>query len=128
MGAVAMFLAIICYIVFIPRFGVGGVVIGFTVHEITHALFYYIYFLPKKFGINTAAVFSKAVLPVWILFGGVSFFASMLLKTPMHSALGSICMKTIICIIVFFVIIWSLLFSKEDKCFVHSFLNKKHKN
>ncbi len=126
MGAVAMCLALICYLVFIPRFGVGGVVIGFAVHELTHTLFYYIYFLPRKFSVNTRQVFSKAVLPAWLYLGGICCLFCFI-KIPISSVIVSLGIKTVIATIVFLAIIWFLLFGKDDKVFICSIINRKRR-
>lgn len=125
MGAIAMCLALICYFVFIPIYGVGGVVIGFTVHELTHTVFYYLYFLPQKFNIDTIKVFIKAVFPVWLLFGGVCYFLSKIVNMTCNSLYLSIGLRSLVCIIAFVIIIWCLLLSREDKNFIASIIKRK---
>lgn len=127
MGALAMVLALLSYLIFIPIYGVGGVVIGFTVHELTHTLFYYIYFIPKKFGVNTYAIFTKAVLPVWLIMGIVGVAVFMLWNNHEWSDLTNVTIKTCICGLLFIMMIWYLLFNKSDKAFVLSLLGNRFK-
>lgn len=123
MGAVAMCLALICYYIFIPIYGVGGVVIGFSVHELTHTLFYYVYFIPKKFCINTCAIFLKGVLPVWLLMGGISLVVYYLFDSCWPVLISSIT-KTCICGVLFVMSTWFIIFNKSDKSFALSIIRK----
>ena len=125
MGAVAMSIALICYYFFIPIYGVGGVVIGFAAHEIIHTLFYYVFFLPKKFGLNTARFFFSVVMPVWLTFGVVCIFSRFLEMCEIYSIIETICLKTAICCIIFSSIIWLCFFNKEDKSFIISFFKRR---
>lgn len=126
MGAVAMCLALICYVTLIPRYGVGGVVIGFTVHELTHALFYYFYFLPRKFRIDTKTVFLRAVLPVWLGLG----IAGIIVYYGFHffslDTLTNVILKTLVCLALIIPVIWKMLFDDNDRAFVLSFIQRRH--
>lgn len=115
MGAIAMIFAISGYILFVPKYGVGGVVIGFIIHELTHTLFYYLYFLPKKFQINTKYIFSHSVLPVWLVLGGAYIIVSLLFKNINASVLESVIIKVGILGLVMLVLIWWILLNKNDK-------------
>ena len=125
MGAVAMCLALACYVIFIPVFGVGGIVIGFAVHELTHTLFYYIYFLPRKFNINTGRVFFNGVIPVWILFAALGFMVSHFVKYFSDSMIVSVCMNVFCCLIAFLISTWFILFGKRDRDFAMDIISKK---
>lgn len=127
MGAIAMILAIISYILFVPIYGVGGVVIGFTIHELTHTLFYYLYFFPIKFKINTRSIFINSVLPVWIVLGVACVLLSFLLPNLHISILLLAILKVMIIGIVMFILIWFVLLNKKDKKLILSILsyNKK---
>lgn len=127
MGAVAMCLALICYVIFIPIYGVGGVVIGFSVHELTHTLFYYVYFIPRKFGINTGQIFFKAVLPVWLLMFSVVVVVYSLFSMFNMPVLMTAIVKTCICSLTFVVIVWFLLFNTNDKSIALSFIKRNKK-
>lgn len=124
MGAIAMTVAFVCYIVLIPIYGVGGVVIGFTVHELTHALFYYAYFMPKKFNVNTWKLFSLEVFPSWLMLGLASIVVFYLFQSFSSHAILSASIKTLTCLVLFFIIIWFILFNKNDRDFVLSFVKR----
>ena len=124
MGFVAMILALICYFVFTPKYGVGGVVIGFVVHEVVHTLFYYVYFLPKRFHVNTLHIFLKSVLPVWIAFGGVTIGVYFLVRHCAFSTIMSITIKDVILGVSFLCVTWFVLLDRKDKTFLFSFINK----
>jgi O-antigen/teichoic acid export membrane protein len=115
MGAIAMILAIIAYIIYVPKYGVGGVVIGFIIHELTHTLFYYLYFLPKKFKIETTTVFFHSVLPVWLVLGGASALLVFASSTINISIWLLTTLKMCIMGIVTLILSWYILLNKKDK-------------
>lgn len=125
MGAVAMCLALACYFVFIPIYGVGGVVIGFAAHELTHTLFYYSYFLPRKFKINTREVFLKGVLPVWVVLSLMGVVVNYAFTAVTASTLIMVISKTVCCGILYLVVVWFILFNRRDRGFVLGFVTKK---
>ena len=125
MGAVAMCIALACYIIFIPKYGVGGVVIGFTAHELTHALFYYVYFLPQKFSIDTFKIFFKGVLPSWLVLGGVGMAVCYAVSYLNCSTIANVAIKIGICGIAYIIMIWFILFTKEDRFFTIDIIKKK---
>ncbi len=125
MSAVAMCFALVCYYIFIPIYGVGGVVIGFSAHELTHTLFYYAYFIPKKFSINTSAIFIKGVFPVWLTMGLIVLVVYYLIDKFDCSVLMSAILKTCICGFAFVITTWFILFNKNDKAFALSIIRKK---
>jgi len=53
--------------ILIPRFGVGGTVIGYGIYLIIQLLFYYFYYWPVIMDINSSRVFFKCFLPSVIL-------------------------------------------------------------
>jgi O-antigen/teichoic acid export membrane protein len=120
MGAIAMIVAITGYIIFVPKYGVGGVVIGFTIHEMIHTLFYYLYFLPNKFQINTKYVFSHSVFPVWVVLGGVCGIFFLILSnidTSIPIWLSAI-IKCCLLGVVMLIFVWFVLLNKNDKKFL----------
>lgn len=129
MGAVAMCLAIAAYIVFIPRFGVGGVVIGFLIHELTHTLFYYIYFFPVRLHVPSGQVFLKSVLPCWVTYLAIGIVVYLLCNLIVVTPLWSVVLKTIVCGSLLFFVVWFILLSESDRLLLRSFLvpgaNKK---
>ena len=123
MGAIAMVAALVCYLIFIPVFGVGGVVIGFAIHELIHTLFYNVYFLPRKFQIDTLNIFFKSVLPFWIL--GLSIGCIVILcgsKINMHS-LVVIILKSIAFITCYAYIILKYFINKTE---IHKIIHLLH--
>lgn len=115
MGAIAMIFAVVAYVIFVPIYGVGGVVIGFAVHEIIHTLFYYLYFLPSKFKINTKFVFFRSVLPVWILLGGACFIICLLSKNLDTSVWISLIIKLSSLGVIMLTLVWFVLLGKTHK-------------
>ena len=126
MGAIAMCLALTCYAIFVPVYGVGGIVIGFAAHELTHTLFYYIYFLPRKFSINTRKVFFNGVIPAWVLFAALGFMVNHVVKYFSDSMIASICMNIICCLIIFLISTWFILLGKSDRDFAMNIISKKN--
>lgn len=127
MGAVAMLLAIAAYVIFIPRYGVGGVVIGFLIHELVHTLFYYFYFFPVRLHVHSGQIFLKSVLPCWIacLIVGVAVYKlGSLLSLP---SLWSLLLKTLISCCSLLPLIWFFIFSDSDKNLILSSSLKKIK-
>ena len=59
----------------IPKFDLGGVVIAFVVYSVIQIGFYYIYYWPRKMGINSWRVFSRDFIP-FVLAGIAAFFAA----------------------------------------------------
>lgn len=122
MGGLAMIMAIIAYLIFVPIYGVGGVVIGFTIHELTHTIFYYSYFLPKKFQIDSRSIFFKSIFPTWIILGGTCFTVRYLLKDIHCSIFISAISKMTVLALLMIMLIWFILLNKEDKKIILKFL------
>ena len=125
MGAIAMIVALLFYVTLIPKYGVGGVVIGFTAHEIIHTLFYYVFFLPRKFGLDTFRVFLKSVFPSWMWLGVTAIVIYSIITILDLSVLTSVIIKTSLCGIIFLPTIWLVIFNSKDRSFVLSLLKKK---
>lgn len=126
MGFVAMCLAMFCYFWLTPKFGVGGVVIGFIVHELTHTLFYYFYFIPHKFQINTLSIFLRSILPAWIGIGLICVMCRLFLSDldlPYYLVLA---LKVIVFIILFSLFACTFI-SKEEKCVAVSMIRNYNK-
>lgn len=127
MGFFAMCAAFAVYFVCVPIFGVGGVVMGFTAHEVIHTLFYYLYFLPKRFHIDTRAVFTHSVLPVWVVLAVVLFLSIFIGQFIGTSALLSAIVKCVLFICIAIPSIWFIVLNNEDRLFVKSKLNFRKK-
>lgn len=124
MGFVAMCVAFAVYFICVPRFGVGGVVMGFTAHEIIHTLFYYIYFLPKRFQIDTKKVFTYSVMPVWLALGVITFCVLFVGNCFHWGAWVNALSKGLLYLIIAIPSIWFLLFNKDDRSFVLSMIKR----
>lgn len=127
MGFCAMTVAIITYFALIPRYGVGGCVIGFTLHELIHTIFYYAYFMPVKFRINTFKIFRNSVLPIWITYLIICIATAHGLTGIAGSELGDIIIKGSVFSIIAVSMTWFVLLNHNDKSMILSHLpfNKK---
>lgn len=125
MGFCAMVVAFIAYFMLIPYFGVGGVIIGFALHELIHTLFYYLYFMPTKCKVNALPIFFKSVLPVWILLGTESFLLLVLWNLSSFSGLSLIILKTISACFLFFSTIWTFFLNRQNRAFVITTLKNR---
>lgn len=115
MSAIAMLIAIISYCIFIPLCGVGGVVIGFLLHEFIHTVFYYVYFLPKRCKVNTSRIFIKSVLPIWLFYGLVCLILVFAFEhSGMNQILSAITKELIFAIAI---LVYTIVFAlgKNDK-------------
>lgn len=118
MGAIAMVIASIIYLLFIPQIGVGGVVIGFAVHEIIHMVFYFCIYIPKHFKLNTTKIFVRDILPVWIVGVFTIFIISLLTNNNTISPLLLVLIKSVIFVLVYLAILDSIYhFRKQINIF-----------
>ena len=125
MGCIAMLLAITAYLFFIPRFGVGGVVIGFLVHELVHTLFYYLYFFPERLNIPSGRIFLKSILPGWVSCFSVGIVVYIMCSFLSQPPINALIVKTVLCLVLLMVIIWNVLLSKRDKEFIISLVKMR---
>ena len=127
MGFIAMSVAFIIYFVLIPKYGVGGCVIGFTLHELIHTVFYYVYFFPVKFHINSLRIFSKSVLPVWITYLAICIATAYGLSGIVDSDLIAAIIKGAVFGVAAIIATWFILLNRKDKDMILSHLpfNKK---
>ncbi len=126
MGAFAMFMALTCYIIYVPRFGIGGVIIGFVIHELIHTLFYYLYFIPKKFQIDTKDVFLSSVARVWTTLGGVCIILSFIPISFIDSIIFSAIFKVILMGILSIILTWFVLLNNNDRELLKSLTKVKN--
>lgn len=127
MGAIAMILAIASYIVFIPKYGVGGVIIGFLIHESIHTFFYYVYFFPVRLHFHSAKIFMKSVLPVWLACLVVGYIVYKLGDVLSFSPLWSIIFKSLVCSCLLLLLFWFCILSVNDRVFIlSSFMLKRN--
>lgn len=126
MGAVAMACALIAYVLLIPSLGVGAVVVGFGIHELIHTLFYYLYFLPKKFDINTLNVFFKAVLPTWTMLGLISLIVKNA-GIGADNVLVGLLAKEALFIVISIIMLWMFYIDNEDKVLISRYFLLRRK-
>jgi O-antigen/teichoic acid export membrane protein len=122
MGSFAMVVAFTAYLLLVPKLGVGGVVIGFTLHELIHTLFYYIYFLPKVSKIHTKEIFTHSVLPVILILGITALLVYLLFSRYNLSEWYVVIGKTIVAMLLFAIVIWFVLLSESDRNRLLSFV------
>lgn len=118
MGAFAMIIALIIYIMFIPTYGVGGVVLGFLAHELCHTLFYYLYYFPIKLHINSLKIFFKSVIPVWAVIGLAFILTKFITNSTNLDLLSSVILKIIIFILLSIISIFGIILDKNERKFI----------
>lgn len=67
MTAVSSIIALITAWLTIPKYEVGGVVIGTIVYNVAQMLFYYSYYLPRILKVNSKQILFRYVVPVTIV-------------------------------------------------------------
>lgn len=122
MGAFAMACAICLYVVLFPSIGILAIIIGYGIHEIIHTLFYYIYFLPKKFKINTWVVFKNNVFPTWCMFTVIALITYIINFSGLQSSSVLLIIKELFFIVITSISIWFFLICKEDKLKIVNYL------
>lgn len=120
MGAFAMLVALISYYFLVPKFGVGGVIIGYLFHDVIHTLFYYSYFYPKILNRNLKFLFSRRIMPTW--------FCAAILCLAIHYLVIfennyiNIIVKSLLFVIFYIFSILYLINRKEDRTFMYAFV------
>lgn len=127
MSCFAMCLALILYALLIPVYGVGGVVIGFAAHELTHTLFYYLYFLPGHFHLDTRRVFIHAVAPVWLFFGLACATTVASMAGCTEAAFPRLILKSLLLGAVFLIVTRFVILKKEERSMLLSLIKKNRK-
>lgn len=123
---IAMTVAFICYFVFIPKYGVGGVVIGFLLHELIHTLFLLLYYMPRKCNINTWRLFKDSLAPTWLLelmVIGIVFLSFNYIYIESVFLTGLI--KGLLFFFIMLPLVWFVIFNNADKSFVRHIIQRK---
>lgn len=110
----------------IPVCQIGGVVIAYIVYSVMQLLFYYIYYWPRKMGINSWKVFSQCFVPTVIL-GAILSAVIMQFSLNGVSVLVSFFSKGAIFLILF-VLGTYFQFNNADKEFLLGLVKGKIKN
>lgn len=124
MGCVAAVVATLLYYLLIPRFGVGGVVIGYLAHELIHTLFYYFYYFPKILYFKTPLFLIKSIAPVWLI---AIILVSILYVISTRLSMDDITyilFNVILFFLIFASYIWFIYLDKEDKKYLISLIRR----
>lgn len=106
----------------IPHFQIGGVCIAFTAYMLLQLLFYYVYYWPRKMGINSAKVFFKCFLPFVVL--GVSVYLVTTHLPSLNNCIAQFTLRGGLFFIVYSIGCF-LFISPEDRKFFGGILNRK---
>lgn len=124
MGAVAMVVAFVVYSICVPKYGVGGIVLGFMAHELVHTLFYYLYFFPRKMHLNAFAILYKSVMPTWIVFGVLTLIIKFI-SLDDYTVFCSLTIRSGLMSLLAILAVRFVLLNNDDMTFIHSFLKRK---
>lgn len=115
MGAITMVIALMLYIVLVPYLGIGGIVIGFLVHELLHTLFYYVYFLPQRLSINSKDIFQKDFLPTFLVSVVIACCIYLLFDNTQYPSIIRLILKSLTFVISYAIAAYTLrIVRKED--------------
>lgn len=121
-SAIASILGLISAWFLIPYYQIGGVCIAFAIYMIIQLVFYYIYYWPRKMGIDSVRVFKKCFIPYVAL--GVALYYIIhqipIFLTPLYMLF----IKGVIFSILYLSILW-LIMNKNDKAFIKRIVNRK---
>lgn len=115
MGAFAMSVALIFYLIFIPKFSVGGVVIGYFAHEIIHTMFYYFYYFPRVLKIKTISFFFKKIFPVWLVASSTCFIINHLVNNGFCGDFELVIIKTLFFALIYILLVLFVLNKQKDR-------------
>lgn len=124
MGFSAASIAIIVYCIFIPLYGVGGVVIGYFIHEFIHTLFYYFYYFPRVLHFRTSAFFIKSIIPIWFIALALVFVIYFVTSNLMLNDISYILLNASLYMLVFSLYIWFIYLKQDDKKYLLSLIRK----
>lgn len=124
MGATAMIVAFAVYSICVPRFGVGGVVLGFLAHDLVHTLFYYFYFFPKRMHLNAFSILCKSVMPTWMIFGILTILITFI-RLDNCTVFCSLIIRGGLMFLFAILTVRFILLNNDDMAFIHSLLKRK---
>lgn len=117
---------LLCWVT-IPRFEVGGTVIGYGVYNLIQISFYYLYYWPKKMGIDSWRIFRSSFLPVACVGG----FAMLLVRYGMpfictlENHWAGLFLKGTAFTLFYVVLVYGVVLNKRDKDFFFKLI-KRH--
>lgn len=106
----------------IPYWHIGGTIVGYGVYGLCQIVFYYIYYWPRKMGIDSKQVFTNSFLPFAVT-GALLATALFYVELPVNH-LMSLLAKGMSFLLVYLIATWMLM-AKEDKTFILSLVKKK---
>lgn len=124
MGFVAATIAVILYSLLIPKFGVGGAVIGYFVHDFIHTLFYYFYYFPRVLLFKTPSFFLKSIMPVWGLAVAIVAILHYISIRLSLNEISYIFLNVSLFCIFFASYIWFVYLNQEDKNYLISLIRR----
>ena len=124
MGLIAATIAILLYCLLIPRYGVGGVVIGYLAHELIHTLFYYFYYFPKVLLFRTPSFLIKTIIPVWIVAVTIVVLLNFISTRLQLNDFSVIFINVFLFTLIFSVFVWFIYLNKDDKKFLVSLIRR----
>lgn len=96
----------------IPRYHVGGTVLGYIVYNLIQIIFYYFYYWPKRMAINSTKVFFKCFIP-YVMVGCIAMFTVIFIPICENLLLNGFIKGAIFSIE--FIILTFIILPKEDK-------------
>lgn len=110
----------VCWYI-VPYYGVGGTIIGYGIYYIFQLSFFYIYYWPKKMGLNSLEIFKKSYFP-YLLFGSISSLVFFIDIKSIH-IFYLMLLKILLFLILYIIMVYSTL-KKEDKTFIMGIIRK----
>lgn len=102
----------------IPIYQVGGAILGYSVYQFIQITFYYVYYWPKKMGINSRRVFSESYSPY--LFAGLAISAIChYLLNLTSSEWASFFIKGVAFVVFYSSVVYFLLKKKDKEFFLN---------
>ena len=118
-SAIASVLGLVVTWFTIPKFQVGGTVLGYVVYLMTQILFYYFYYWPRKMQIKSGKVFLGSFLPYAVI-GLAACFAAKYANINDNCLWNGLAKGTVFAIL-FGVLTW-IVVPREDKGLISGFV------
>ena len=105
----------------IPKYQVGGTVIGYLIYNIIQIGFYYLYYWPRKMDINSGKVFFNCFVP-YAFIGGVAMFIVSFINVS-DSCFRNGIVKGLVFALLYIIATWAIL-PKQEKKYMKGFVKK----
>lgn len=119
--AASVIALLICWFT-IPSLQIGGTIIAYGVYGVLQLLFYYVYYWPRKMGINSWKVFTRSFIPYVAIGAIISSFLSGIHLTEV--VWGDFVIKGALFTTIYMVLVLAT-FRKEDYDFFKQLLGRK---